>query len=176
MECGIFCARCPTSCYCVNWMSRSSVLRPCSCQTPSLFWNRQLPTNKTQVWFFRWRFSLQVLLLVATFLHFSPGLGHLWPFGLSLCAHAPCSPGRCCYASSIGLCFHPSPCWARCAWSSCCSCLSCFSSRPPSSSFSSKVQRGGLCKHILTSVHEFVSLIAQEIRTLYFFQTQEWKS
>lgn len=55
------------------------------------------------------RCSLQVLLHAATFQRFSPDLGHLWHFGLSLCAHALGSPGRCCRAPSIGLCFHPSP-------------------------------------------------------------------
>lgn len=55
------------------------------------------------------RLSLQVLLLAATSLHFAPNLGHLWWFGFSLCAHAPCSPERCCCAPNTGLYFHPSP-------------------------------------------------------------------
>lgn len=33
VECGIFCARCSTSHYCIYWMSWSPVLRPCYYQT-----------------------------------------------------------------------------------------------------------------------------------------------
>lgn len=144
---------------------------PAAINRHSLLWSPQLPTDKKQVWFFRWRHQIQ-------------------PTGSSSCCHIPTILPRSgapltfralsvCPCSGLTwkvlLCpqhwavFSSITCWAGCAQSNCCSCLSCFSSRLPSLSFSSKAQREGLCKHTLTSVHEFVSVTAQEIPYPTFF-------
>lgn len=145
MECGILCARPLITAFIERLGHQFSDLPIFNHH--SLFWSPQLPGDKRQVWFFRWRHQMQSTgsspswcpiptLLPRSRASLTGWTLSVYPWSLLTWKVLPWS-WRWAVFSSLT--------WsAGCAQSNCCSCLSCFSSGLPSLSFSSKVQRAGL--------------------------------